>query len=287
MSMTPFVGIPGKLKTLLDRLTSTRATNLDNLNATVSSRAPASSALSSATWTGTRAAKLDNLDNLDASVNAGRFVQKFQLFTASGTWTKPAKMRGTTVLVTAIGGGGGGVNASFSGKCRGGEGGQAVQRIPYTVAGNTTVVVGAGGSRTTTSNTEAGSGGDSSFGSLVAKGGRGGRSVSFLTATPSYGPRGGIFISATEYLLPEGHGGPFGGQPGPVTDFGVSSYVCSGGGGLLLGNTTVGGEQAGGQQNGARGIGYGGGAVSINSSTLQAQTIGVNGAVLVEWWEEP
>jgi len=42
--------------------TPARAGNLDNLDATVSSRAAASSALSTAVWTNDRAAKLDNLD---------------------------------------------------------------------------------------------------------------------------------------------------------------------------------------------------------------------------------
>jgi hypothetical protein len=54
------MGVPGKLKTLIDRLTSTRATNLDNLDATVSSRAAASTALSTATWTSTRAGYMDS-----------------------------------------------------------------------------------------------------------------------------------------------------------------------------------------------------------------------------------
>lgn len=42
--------------------TDDRAAKLDNLDTTVSSRAPADTALSNATWTDTRAAKLDNLD---------------------------------------------------------------------------------------------------------------------------------------------------------------------------------------------------------------------------------
>lgn len=55
------------LATLITRLTSGRASNLDNLDATISSRAPAATALSTAQWTNTRAA---NLDNLDASVSS-------------------------------------------------------------------------------------------------------------------------------------------------------------------------------------------------------------------------
>jgi len=61
---TMLAGVPGKLKTMADRLTAGRAANLDNLNATVSSRAAASTALSNATWTNDRAAKLDTLLSL-------------------------------------------------------------------------------------------------------------------------------------------------------------------------------------------------------------------------------
>lgn len=59
-------GVPGRLKTLIDRLTAARAANLDSIDATISSRAPANTALSTATWTGTRAA---NLDSIDAAVS--------------------------------------------------------------------------------------------------------------------------------------------------------------------------------------------------------------------------
>ena len=49
----------GKIQTLLDRLTAVRAAFLD---AAISTRAAASTALTNATWTDARAAKLDNLD---------------------------------------------------------------------------------------------------------------------------------------------------------------------------------------------------------------------------------
>lgn len=53
--------VPGKLKTLLDRLTATRAANLDKLDANITTRAAASSALSNAVWTDARAGYLDQL----------------------------------------------------------------------------------------------------------------------------------------------------------------------------------------------------------------------------------
>ncbi len=58
-------GVPGLINTLLTRLTSTRAANLDNLDAAVTTRAPSSTALSTANWPGTR----DNLVDLIAQVS--------------------------------------------------------------------------------------------------------------------------------------------------------------------------------------------------------------------------
>lgn len=53
--------VPGRCKTLLDRLTSARADKLDFLDGLISSRAPASTAVSNADLTPARAAKLSNL----------------------------------------------------------------------------------------------------------------------------------------------------------------------------------------------------------------------------------
>jgi hypothetical protein len=60
------MGVPGKLKTLLDRLTATRAGYLDNLDAAVSSRAAASTALTNATWTDAKSNKLTNAAQEDS-----------------------------------------------------------------------------------------------------------------------------------------------------------------------------------------------------------------------------
>lgn len=55
-------GLPGQLKTLLDRLTSTRAAKLDNADAQVSLIAPASTAVSDTDYTPTRAGYLDRIN---------------------------------------------------------------------------------------------------------------------------------------------------------------------------------------------------------------------------------
>lgn len=69
------------LATLLTRLTSGRATNLDNLDAAISTRAAAATALSNVQWTNTRAT---NLDNLDAAVST-RAAAATAL--SNATWT--------------------------------------------------------------------------------------------------------------------------------------------------------------------------------------------------------
>lgn len=92
-------GVPGKLKTLIDRLTSTRAANLDNLDAAISTRAAASTALSTATWTATKAGYLDmaisgvarikSIQQVNSSASTG---------VSSGTWSGSITV--TTVDVT-------------------------------------------------------------------------------------------------------------------------------------------------------------------------------------------
>lgn len=63
---TMLAGVPGKLKTLIDRLTATRAANLDKLDANITTRAAASTALTNAVWTDARAGKLDKIDGIEA-----------------------------------------------------------------------------------------------------------------------------------------------------------------------------------------------------------------------------
>lgn len=59
MSASFLLGLPHMAKTLLDRFTESRAQNLDKIDATLSSRAPASSALSTDIWTNELAARIN------------------------------------------------------------------------------------------------------------------------------------------------------------------------------------------------------------------------------------
>lgn len=146
------LGVPGKLKAIADHLTtywtSTRAAKLDLLTVPP---APASTALTNATWTDTRAA------TLDASFT------RSQTFTSNGTWVRPAGISRVNVLL--VGGGGGGSNGN--GSTAWGHSG-AAGWISYAenviVTSDVSVTVGAGGSGYTP-------GGTSYFGNLRAPGG--------------------------------------------------------------------------------------------------------------------
>lgn len=74
----------GKLATLLERITATRAGYLD---AAISSRAAAATALSTATWTNARAAKLDQIGAIIPTTNGlkGRPVSNSGLLASVGS----------------------------------------------------------------------------------------------------------------------------------------------------------------------------------------------------------
>lgn len=106
--------------TLVSRLTAGRASALDYLDAAISTRAVASTALSNANWTNTRAGLLDNLTRLDATIS-GIGGLKCRLFTSGTTWTSPASA--VSAMVIAVGGGGGGCYINSSGDVMAGTAG--------------------------------------------------------------------------------------------------------------------------------------------------------------------
>lgn len=100
-----------------------------------------------------------------------------QIFTASGTWTKPAGLDPDAVVSVEMWGGGGSGRRSGSGTFGGGGGGSYLRAsfragdLPASVA----VVVGSGGAAVVGSNGNGNAGGASSFGALMtAFGGQGG-----------------------------------------------------------------------------------------------------------------
>jgi len=130
------------------------------------------------------------------TVPAAYGLQSMQVFTASGTWTKPSGVTKVRVIVTGGGGGGGQGNAtdgaSGTGGAGGGGGATAIKIIDVSSVSSVSVTVGAAGSGAT-SNVTGGSGGTSSFGSYCsATGGSGGESseTAGYNSTASGGQRG-------------------------------------------------------------------------------------------------
>ena len=83
--MELLAGVPGKLKALADRLTAARADNLDHLDADISSRAPANTAVSNAVLTDVRVAKLDNLDNIASAPARIKSIQRGVVWIPGGS----------------------------------------------------------------------------------------------------------------------------------------------------------------------------------------------------------
>lgn len=153
-----------------------------------------------------------------------------QIFTGSGTWTRPDGV--VTVRVFCIGGGGGsGASATTNaGGGSGGGGGEYVEGV-VTVSGNITVTIGGGGAGASSGSGLAGSpGGNSSFGSLiVANGGTGG--IGGIPGAGGAGGTGGTISGSLPLVLENGVSG------------GAGSSTNTGGDGGWAGN-------AGAQQTG-------------------------------------
>jgi hypothetical protein len=209
------------------------------------------------------------LKNITNDIPAANQVQvNEQIFTASGTWTKPTV--GTFVIMEVWGGGGsGGCRAATGGSGGGGGGGYNWRIMKLSdIAGNITVTIGAGGAAKGPSlNLTGAVGGDTTLVNggttyLTAYGGGGGANVS-TTSNVGGGGGGG---NAGDGATGSGPSGGTAGAPGaPLSVGGASSnavpataYVGGGGGaGGASDNTTVGvggnsiyGGAGGGASNG-------------------------------------
>ena len=188
-----------------------------------------------------------------------------QVFTASGTWTKPAGITAVIVELVGGGGGGGGNTTANTASNGGGGGGYSRKRILSAALGATeTVTIGAAGAAGLATGGDGGTGGTTLFGThLQATGGVGGESNS------SGGPVNTGGVGSLGNLNVKGQGGGGGANiTGIGSGFGGSSLL---GGGA---NSVGGGANAAGQTGGV----YGGGGSGATVTGGGADTLGGEGA---------
>lgn len=206
-----------------------------------------------------------------------------QVFTASGTWTKPTNAKSVFVQVQGGGGAGGGSATTGAGESSmgsGGGGGAYGDGIFDAAALGATVTVTIGSGGTTVSGGDGNNGNTSSFGShITASGGSGGlmRGVSFA----DHGREGGIGGSTITGAQLSIQGGPgqacFGGGQLGVSGEGGASYL---GGGARCVRTTTAAQRIAGVAGTLYGSGGSGGICSGGAAAINGGA-GAAGVVIV------
>jgi len=185
----------------------------------------------------------------------GGSLNKYEIFTSSGTWNKPS---GVEIAYAFLVGGGGSGARNTSGNAGGGGGGECIFGMAFVKDQSSyTVTIGAGGAERTTNGSGYG-GGNTTFANLTANGGVGGQA--------DYGGRGG---GSYGRIIPF-HYDPNGNWTGRDASYGAggsasTQYNGESGGIMSFPMLTSLGGGGGGSHDGDGGytiFGSGGGAVS-------------------------
>lgn len=245
--------------------------------------------LASPALTGTPTAPTPATSDDDTSIATTEFVHNVvdavavpdvQVFTAGGTWNKPAG--GKYIVIEVVGGGGGGGGSSTTdgtSGAGGGGGGFAKKQIAAGAAAATeTVTVGAAGAAGSAAGGTGGTGGTSSFGAHVsATGGVGGASRSGTTQAID-GGAGGAGASGDLNLSGENGGTSYNTSASAHVHGGAGGSSQRGAGASAL-DVTAGGSAAG--HAGKNYGGGGGGACTQGGGSGQAGGAGAPGLVIV------
>lgn len=225
---------------------------------------------------------------LPTSGGGGKMVvPKKQLFTANGSWVKPAGFVEGTLTATGIGGGAGGPRHSASFGYSGGNAGQWVYQTPIdisdiTVGSIVPVTIGNGGAALGggSSGVAGNSGSPTSFGTKLVLAGAIGAPVTgaSIRAVSVGGALGGVRQSTMYVNLMVQSNNCAVGAPLNMLTF-QGNTTADGAPGLIL---DASGIKGGDTTNGLGGLGYGAGGAGNGGAATGA---GAKGALLLEWWE--
>ena len=210
----------------------------------------------------------------------GGGLQSQQVFTSSGTWTKPSGITKVKVIVTGGGGGGAGGDGNTNAGGAGGAGGTAIEIIDVSSVSSVTVTVGAHGTGGAAA-TNGTSGGTSSFGSYCSATG-GGLGMHWQNAGQS--GRGGSG-SGGDINLDGGDGSQ--GMPHDASDDGHASdggasYWGGGGQGSFVSGGYSRSNHADANAQPGKAYGSGGGGGAHTGSEQKPGANGKAGIVVVE-----